>query len=145
MTPPPKHPPEAKPISPRRKTSRSVSKQTNKKAPTEIPLHREADPLKAPWALSLEKRLNRAEGLLDCWLNSFEQQLEVAKPDASKVGELLNIFTLLKRILEIHDLQNKILKNESAPANDTTPESFVLDSALFGGGVQCVDEGESEE
>lgn len=78
-------------------------------------------------------------------MDRYEANLLEANPDASKVAELVNIFTLLKRILEIQDLQHKLLKNESAPANDQSPDSFVLHSALFGDGISSSSENEPDE
>lgn len=116
--------------------------------PRKKPTPKSPPPSTAPapdWLQGLNKRLSRAEGLLDSWMDRYEANLADASPDASKVAELVNIFTLLKRILEIQDLQQKLILLERASSHEQTTDSFILDPTLFGGGISGSAEDSSDE
>jgi len=76
-------------------------------------------------------RLGRVEALLDRWLERFEAALEDAAPDPSRTTELVNVFTILKRIREIEALERKL----AAEARHDDTGFAALDPNLFGEAV----------
>ena len=78
-------------------------------------------------------RLERAEALLDQWLDLYEAALDNAKPDASKTSELSNVFSMVKRIYEIETARlNLDQLEEKLDAHNAQP---LIDSELFGDGI----------
>lgn len=83
-----------------------------------------------------ESRIQRAERLLDRWLDLYEQALEQATeppcklPDPTKIGDLANAFTILRRCVEIETLALKYQRLLS-PAQDPHDALADLDPELF--------------
>ncbi|MDX1972834.1 MAG: hypothetical protein SFY68_09925 [Candidatus Sumerlaeia bacterium] len=97
------------------------------------------------WMKRLDRRLHRAEKLLDVWMDRYEANLPQAEPDASKIGELVNFFTLLKRILEIHEAQQKLLLLQQTVETESDPfTAFALPPHLLGLGGAPQPGGEDE-
>lgn len=80
-------------------------------------------------------RLRRAEALLDAWIAKFEAALADARPDPSKTTELANVFAILKRVLEIEALQQRLDAARHAPGEADADARFRLDPDLLGGGL----------
>ncbi|MBX3728569.1 MAG: hypothetical protein KF858_05240 [Candidatus Sumerlaeia bacterium] len=80
------------------------------------------------------RRLERAEALLDRWLDLFEQALDApaARVDASRTVELANVFAICRRILEIEQLDRRL---QEGNATGHEPAAGIVDPHLFGDGV----------
>lgn len=83
-------------------------------------------------------RMNRVLKIFDQWIDLFEENLENAAPDPSKSSELANLFTIMRKLLEIKQLEQKLAANEEAQTDDEKKgtETFdILDPELFGRGI----------
>jgi len=83
-------------------------------------------------------RMNRILRIFDQWIDQFEENLEHAAPDPSKSSELANLFTIMRKLLEIKQLEQKLAANEEAQSDDEKKgtETFdILDPELFGRGI----------
>jgi hypothetical protein len=80
------------------------------------------------------RRLQRAEELLDRWLDLFEQALDAAaaRVDASRTVEFANVFAICRRILEIEQLDRRLKEGST---NGHEPAAGIVDPHLFGEGL----------
>ena len=92
-------------------------------------------------SLSLESwrfRMDRVLKLFDRWVDQFEENLDGACPDPSKSSELANLVTMMRRLLEIKQIEQKLRAMEEENTNDKkegTETDDILDPELFGRGV----------